>query len=62
MAQLNHKNEMAADGLRKFWQGRREHYHNEGLLAVDAQCPYPRTSFAAIHWRLGWAAKEGTGL
>ncbi|WP_305042403.1 hypothetical protein [Geoalkalibacter sp.] len=28
-------------------------YFGEGLSAADGQCPYPPTSFAAIHWRRG---------
>lgn len=33
-------------------------YYGEGLSAIDGLCPYPPTSFAAIHWRRG-AAERG---
>lgn len=54
MAKLDHKYEAAADACRRFWQGQKEKYHQEGLTApIGAECPYPRTSFAAQHWERG---------
>lgn len=35
-------------------------YYHQGMAAQGAPCPYPSTSFAAIHWRRGAAdARRG---
>lgn len=60
MASLNHTFEASADACRRQWQAAAERYYQRGLSAAnDAWCPYPTTSFAAIHWRKGYAAKGG---
>lgn len=58
MAALNHKYEASADACRRQWQAAAEKFFQQGLSAADdAWCPYQTTSFAAIHWRRGFAAK-----
>jgi len=58
MAQLNHKYEAGADAARRCCQAGAERYHAEGLASAPGEeCPYPRSSFAAIHWRRGAASR-----
>lgn len=59
MAQLNWKYEAGAAAALRFWQAAAERYCLAGAEApAGAKCPYPSTSFAAIHWRRGAAMKE----
>lgn len=44
--------------IRRQLEDGKNRYFNEGLMSADTQCPYPPTSFAAIHWRRG-AAERG---
>lgn len=58
MAGINWKYEAPASACKRFWAGLKERYTEEGLSAPPgAQCPYPETSFAALHWRRGAAAR-----
>lgn len=60
MAQLNWKYEAGAAAAMRFWQAGAERYFAEGQTAPSgAECPYPATSWAAIHWRRGQAAQKG---
>ncbi|MDW7643422.1 MAG: hypothetical protein SCI25_00100 [Desulfuromonadales bacterium] len=55
----NHKYEAAQSSCRRFWQAAKDDYYQQGLAAADeSDCPYPYTSFAAIHWRRGAADRE----
>ena len=51
---IDHKYESSRTACRRFWQGQRERLHYEGATAPPgARCPYPPTSFAALHWQHG---------
>ena len=53
------KYEAAKGQAQRQWQAAAQHYYQRGLAAAaDAWCPYPPTSFAAIHWRRGQAEQE----
>ena len=56
---IDWKNEAAAAQCLRFWAGRRDHYQQEGAAApAGAACPYPPTSFAALHWRRGHSQRS----
>ncbi|OHD24633.1 MAG: hypothetical protein A2Y38_16805 [Spirochaetes bacterium GWB1_59_5] len=60
MAQLNWAYEAGAAAARRTLQAGAERYFAEGQAApAGAECPYPATSWAAIHWRRGKASREG---
>lgn len=51
---IDWKYESAAGQAQRQLQAAAERYYQRGLTAADdAWCPYPETSFAAIHWRRG---------
>ncbi len=52
--------ETAMGAIRRQTEEAQNRYYHQGLAAQGAPCPYPYTSFAAIHWRRGAAdARRG---
>lgn len=59
MAGINWKYEAGSSACMRFWAGLKDRFYEEGLTATPGEeCPYPRTSFAANHWRRGAASNS----